>query len=205
MRINADRPGRVVIAHSSPLVVEGLASIATAAGFAVVDRCHDGEAARDAIRDHGPDIAVLGPRLGALELLRARRTKAAHRIVIVCDDLAPQPLLTAVEGGVDGLLLATAPAAHVGTCLTAVAAGRRWFDPAAATIVLDQVTSPPEPTLTRREREVAALVAAGKRNRTIADTLGISEGTVKMHLHNVYAKLGLESRTQLAMEVRAGA
>ncbi|MGI4880973.1 MAG: helix-turn-helix domain-containing protein, partial [Janthinobacterium lividum] len=63
----------------------------------------------------------------------------------------------------------------------------------------------PVPTLTRRERDVARLVAAGQRNRTIADALGISEGTVKMHLHNVYAKLGLESRTQLAMDVRANA
>lgn len=58
--------------------------------------------------------------------------------------------------------------------------------------------------LTARERDVARLVAAGQRNRTIAASLGIAEGTVKMHLHNVYAKLGLESRTQLAMATRAG-
>jgi DNA-binding CsgD family transcriptional regulator len=59
------------------------------------------------------------------------------------------------------------------------------------------------PGLTPRERDVARLVTAGQRNRAIAATLGISEGTVKMHLHNVYAKLGLESRTQLAMSTRA--
>lgn len=58
------------------------------------------------------------------------------------------------------------------------------------------------PSLTPRERDVARLVAAGQRNRTIATALGISEGTVKMHLHNVYAKLRLESRTQLAVSIR---
>ncbi len=63
--------------------------------------------------------------------------------------------------------------------------------------------APCRPALTPRERDVARLVAAGQRNRAIATTLGISEGTVKMHLHNVYAKLGLESRTQLAMSTRA--
>jgi DNA-binding NarL/FixJ family response regulator len=62
---------------------------------------------------------------------------------------------------------------------------------------------PCAPELTPRERDVARLVAAGQRNRLIAATLGISEGTVKMHLHNVYVKLGLESRTQLAMSARA--
>ena len=56
--------------------------------------------------------------------------------------------------------------------------------------------------LTRRERDVARLVATGQRNRAIASMLGIAEGTVKMHLHNIFAKLGLESRTQLAMDER---
>ncbi len=56
--------------------------------------------------------------------------------------------------------------------------------------------------LTPRERDIARLVAVGQRNRAIAAALGISEGTVKMHLHNVYAKLGLESRTQLAIAAK---
>ncbi len=61
------------------------------------------------------------------------------------------------------------------------------------------VAPPRGPALTPRERDIARLVAAGQRNRVIATGLGISEGTVKMHLHNVYTKLGLQSRTQLAM------
>ena len=71
---------------------------------------------------------------------------------------------------------------------------------AAAILAL---TGPAAAPLTPRERDVARLVAAGQRNRLIAATLGISEGTVKMHLHNVYVKLGLESRTQLAMSAGA--
>lgn len=73
----------------------------------------------------------------------------------------------------------------------------------AATIAALGIVPGAAPALTPRETDVARLVAAGQRNRTIAATLGISEGTVKMHLHNVYAKLGLESRTQLAMSVKA--
>lgn len=91
------------------------------------------------------------------------------------------PTRTIVIGGAGAITLAT-PVEQIAAAI----AGER--QPAAGT-----------PLLTPRERDVARLVAAGQRNRVIAATLGISEGTVKMHLHNVYVKLGLESRTQLAM------
>jgi DNA-binding NarL/FixJ family response regulator len=53
--------------------------------------------------------------------------------------------------------------------------------------------------LTPRENEVAALAAAGLQVREIADRLGIAEGTAKLHLHNIYAKLGIHSRVRLAL------
>jgi DNA-binding CsgD family transcriptional regulator len=64
---------------------------------------------------------------------------------------------------------------------------------------------PPCEPLTRRERELALLVATGQRNRSIGDRLGISEGTVKMHRHDIYAKLGIEIRTQRATDARVRA
>lgn len=57
-------------------------------------------------------------------------------------------------------------------------------------------------SLTQRERAVAGLVAQGKRNREIGDDLGISEGTVKIHLHRIYEKLGVGNRTELAVLAR---
>ena len=54
-------------------------------------------------------------------------------------------------------------------------------------------------SLTPRERAISGLVAQGKRNREIGDELGISEGTVKVHLHRIYEKLGVGNRTELAM------
>lgn len=53
--------------------------------------------------------------------------------------------------------------------------------------------------LTPRELELVRMVAAGKRNRTIAETLHITEGTVKVHLHNVYDKLGVDGRVELVL------
>ncbi len=95
------------------------------------------------------------------------------------------------DAAADGTNIAlTAPAEHIADQIAALAGDRR---------------PPTTLALTPRERDVARLVAGGQRNRAIAASLGISEGTVKMHLHNVYAKLGLESRTQLAMSVRSTA
>ncbi len=93
---------------------------------------------------------------------------------------------TLILGDAAGMIALTAPAERIAAAIAAAGG-----EPAGA--------SP----LTPRERDVARLIAAGQRNRAIAVALGISEGTVKMHLHNVYAKLGLESRTQLAMAAQA--
>ncbi len=88
-------------------------------------------------------------------------------------------------------------------CLASVNTGKSWLtrapSPKAASAANKAVLGA---RLTRRETEIARHVASGRRNRDIAEVLGISEGTVKMHLHNAYAKLGVESRTQLAMDAR---
>ena len=192
-----------LIAHPFPLVVEALAAMLESSGYSVT-RCPDNAAACAARRDRPAVIAIVAIGSDGVDLLRERR-RSGGKTIMLCDDLDAAPLLVAVELGIDGVLLATAPVSTVRACLDAVTDGRQWLDPAAAKRVLDRAARPSVPALTKRERDVAELVAAGKRNRTIADALGISEGTVKMHLHNVYAKLGLESRTQLAMDVRARA
>lgn len=186
-----------LVAHPFPLVVEALATMLEASGYSVTR-----SAEADIARDAALDLAIVAIDPEGLDQVRARR-RAGGRTIMLCDDLATAPLLAAIDL-VDGVLASTAPMAAVRACVETVVAGGQWLDPAAKAL-LDQGDAPPIPALTRRERDVAQLVAAGQRNRTIAGTLGISEGTVKMHLHNVYAKLGLESRTQLAMNVRARA
>ena len=201
---------QLLIAHPIPLVIEALSAIAVGLGFIVGARCSDGIDAREEMRARRFDLAIFGTSLGVIDgidLLRDRRA-ADIKTILICPTLDPKPLLAAVELGVDGLLIDNAPIDTIETCIGTVADGRQWLEPAAMKVVMDQVAARPTepvPTLTRRERDVAKLVAAGQRNRSIAETLGISEGTVKMHLHNVYAKLGLESRTQLAMDERARA
>ncbi|UAJ12246.1 response regulator transcription factor [Polymorphobacter megasporae] len=147
------------------------------------------------------DLAIVAVQLDGIAVLRTRRAAGIPTVVIV-DHPTIETLLAIVGLAAEGLVLMTSPAAAVADCLTVVASGKQWLDSEATRLIIDRVARPAPPILTRRERDVANLVAAGQRNRTIAERLSITEGTVKMHLHNVYGKLGIESRTQLAMELR---
>lgn len=191
-----------------PLLGSALGEMLRGNGF--VSEFHsDSSAARQSMLTQPPELAVLDFPEGSpcgLDLLRDARTAGIPtRLVLICNEADGDAPLDAVELGVDGLLLRSAPLDTVAHCITTVVRGEQWLDTRAMRAAYERMARRQSATptlLTRRERDVARLVAAGQRNRVIAEKLGISEGTVKMHLHNVYAKMGLESRTQLAMDVR---
>ena len=194
---NGHRKAR--IDYPVPLIAEALSALVTAAGYIVSTGPH--ASADLAIVDGGTlDIAAKRAATGVASSRMAATGSHVPRMIAVVDagDLAAHR--AAAARGASGVIAMTATIDDFRACIDAVAGGDRWHD---ATLAGTPDAGPPGPTLTPRERDVATLVAAGQRNRTIAAALGISEGTVKMHLHNVYAKLGLESRTQLAMDTRA--
>nr|WP_310524522.1 response regulator transcription factor [Polymorphobacter sp.] len=198
---------KLLLGDPQPLVAAGLASLLGAAGHHVAACVYTGAAAETAILSGGIDVAVIDidfadPSPSALvALLRQRRQRVP--IIVMAPDADHPALSHVIESGIDGLVLKSQAATGLDHCLTTVIAGSQWFDRRAMAHALDRAhIIGGAGRLTPRERDVAKLVATGQRNRSIADRLGISEGTVKMHLHNVYAKMGLESRTQLAMDGR---
>lgn len=213
MGMNGRGPVRRALAGSDvPLVADALVDLLRRAGLTIEAPHLVAAEARDALLDDAPHLALLdfgeGPP-SALDILRDIRSVATETRVIMFVDLDGIEPIDAIELGVDGLLPRDAPVAAVAECISRVANGEQWLDQRVMRIAHERLTqqqkSLASSLLTPRERDVARLVAMGQRNRGIANTLGISEGTVKMHLHNVYAKMGLESRTQLAMDVRLSA
>jgi len=198
----------IVVADDHPMLLDGIGGLLSAAGYDVKARCLDGQHALDAIRTGQPDLALLDvhmPHLSGLDLLRqARRDRWDTRIVILTASLDPQPIMEALHLRVDGLLLKGAGGDTLLKCLERVMEGEQWLDRDAMHQIVDQLGKPVERPLelTRRETEVARLVSFGSRNKEIARELDISEGTVKMHLHNLYEKLKVTSRTELAILVR---
>ncbi|KAB7648209.1 LuxR C-terminal-related transcriptional regulator [Polymorphobacter fuscus] len=203
----AETRTRLLVADHLPLVRAGLSALLAEQGHHVVAEAGDGMSVLTALGQWEIDVAMIAidlPDLDMPNLIAAVRDRGWALPIVVLAPTAQHPAIAAVlDRGAAGMVLKTESADALQQCVATVAAGGRWIDRSAAAEVAErgQVDSEAR-QLTRRERDVARLVATGQRNRAIAGTLGISEGTVKMHLHNVYAKLGLESRTQLAMDAR---
>lgn len=198
----------VVIADDHPLMLEAISGLLGGAGFQVVARGQDGAQACAAIVERQPDLALLDvnmPGRSGIDILRQARAEGwSTRILLLTAGLDPEPIMEALRLRVDGLVLKGAGGEIILRAAQSVLDGAQWIDREAMDQVaglIGQASEAPTP-LTPRETDVVRLVAQGRRNKEIARDLGISEGTVKMHLHNLYEKLSVSSRTELAMLAR---
>src|SRR5262249_14293149 len=113
-------------------------------------------------------------------------------------------LVTAAERGAKGLLLKETAESDLVNCVRAVAAGRHWLPASLLEGAKERergrkaISDRMARSLSQREREVMLLVAESLSNKEIGRRLGLSEGTVKIHLHNIYQKVGVTNRTALA-------
>src|SRR5215207_8789981 len=204
---------RVVLADDHPIVLRGLRAVLPAEpGIEIVAAAPDGATALAMIRAHEPSIAVLDinmPQLTGLEVLDALEAEGlSTRVVLLTGSASDEQIATAVERGAWGLLLKESALGTLITCLQAVASGQRWLPEELVASAVRRAAErrardvPLERVLTVREYEIARLIAQGLSNKHIARALIISEGTVKIHLHNMYEKLGSANRTSLAMLVQ---
>jgi len=151
-----------------------------------------------------PDLLLLDvhmPDGSGLDVLRKLSTARSRPLVILLTaGMDEAQLLTAAEIEPQGMVLKTSDPSLLLECMDAVVAGERWIDPEIAERTRQaQARAASAPPLTRRERELVELVRQGLRNRDIAAQLGVTEGTVKVYLHAIFDKLGVDNRTELAM------
>lgn len=196
---------RIVLADDHALVLEGLRALLSAEpDMHVIATATDGERLLEAVRRFRPDVVVMDiqmPFMSGLTCLERIRAEGLPVRVLVLSAFADaHSLRAAVEGGADGFSLKTdAPRATV-TAIRQVATGqlvfpqaaRRWLRSPAAALSADPTA------LTDREEGVLAFVAEGRSNADIATAMNLSESTVKFHLRNLFAKLGVTNRTEAA-------
>lgn len=204
MRRPLPRQIKVVVADDHPLVLRGMATLlAGQPGFSLVATCADGQAAIAAIEEWRPDLACVDlamPGATGLDVIDFVRKKALPtRVILIAGVLTRENCSRARLGGAYGLVSKTSPAEDLLACIKKVAAGEKWF--ADVTVGADGAEQPAAATLaqlTDRERQIAQLVVEAKSNKEIAKRLKLTDGTVKVHLHNIYRKLGVSSRMALA-------
>ncbi|MFD3661126.1 response regulator [Streptomyces sp. NPDC058659] len=202
---------RVVVADDQELVRSGFAMILDAQpDIEVVAEAGDGAEAVDAVRRHRPDVALLDIRMPRTDGIEACRTISAEsdcRTVILTTFDTDAYVYEALHAGASGFLLKDVRRDDLVHAVRVVAAGDSLLAPSVARRLVEQYTAGgprrtaagPDPrldVLTGRERETLLLLARGLSNAEIAAELVVSDHTVKTHVGNVLAKLGLRDRIQ---------
>jgi two-component system NarL family response regulator len=198
---------RVLIADDHPIARSGVAQILNEErGISVVAQATDGAEAVELFARFNPDVALVDLRMPKLEgvqvveHIRASCPEAAIIILTTYD--TDNDIEMALRAGAKAYLVKDVSPQDLIACVRAVHAGRTWVSPTVAAKLVAQVTNV---RLTTRELAVLRLLAAGKSNREIADELGISDGTVKIHVTHLFTKLEVTSRTEaIATAARRG-
>ena len=201
----------ILIADDHPLMLSGIESVLSGSRYTLVAKLRDGALVLDAIATHQPEILVLDvkmPGKSGLEILRALRMGGDGRpVVLLTASLEDGELMQAVSLAANGIVFKEGAESLIVTCLDVVRGGGTWMDESTRQRVADLARSgtpsPLKSLLTAREMRIADLVSRGMRNREIGHELGMTEGTVKVSLHRIYDKLGIENRVELATLSRA--
>jgi DNA-binding NarL/FixJ family response regulator len=199
---------RLVLADDHPLILSGLTTLFQfEPDLEVLASCADGARALEEVRLRRPDVAVLDIRMPGVSGINVARKiieeKLPTRVVLLTAALEDQELLDVVLLGIQGVVLKEMAPQFLVQCIRKVHSGEQWLERRSAKNALDKLlkreagAKEVATLLTAREIELVKMVAVGLRNKEIAQRLFITEGTVKVHLHNIYQKVDVEGRMGL--------
>jgi len=201
------RPITVLCVDDHRIVREGLRMIIDSEpDMTVIDSAADGREAVARYRQHTPDITLMDlqlPEMGGVEAIRAIRHLDGHaRIIVLTMYKGDEDIHRAMDAGARTYLLKDTLADDLPRIVREVHAGRRMLSPDVLARLEERAASP---TLTPREIEVMRLVASGRRDKEIAVALSISSQTARVHMKNIFAKLGVSDRTEaMSVAIRRG-
>ncbi|KPL68249.1 LuxR family transcriptional regulator [Erythrobacter sp. SG61-1L] len=200
---------RIVLADDHPFLRAGVEEVLRGCGIEIAASVNDGAAALEAVEKENPDVVILDvrmPGMGGVAVLETLRARGDERpVILLTAELTDASLLSAVKARVDGIVFKDGAESSLSDAIKAVLAGTRYIDQPLIERALDLAIEPPQQArlarLSPREQQIAEAVSAGRRNRDIAEEIGTTEGSVKVYLHRIYEKLGVGSRTELAVLV----
>ncbi|HKB83691.1 MAG TPA: response regulator transcription factor [Burkholderiales bacterium] len=198
---------RVLIAEDQSLVRRGLAAIINMEeGVTVVGEAGDGEEAIVLWRRLRPDVVLMDlrmPRLEGVEAIKRIRAEDPKAGIIVLTTFDhDEDIYAGLRAGAQAYLLKDVQPEELFGCIRAVHAGEAYLQPKLAAKLVQRVQ---EQQLTEREEQILKLLAEGKSNRAIGQSLHISESTVKSHLKSLFVKLDATSRAEaIALAARRG-
>jgi two-component system nitrate/nitrite response regulator NarL len=212
-------PIRVLIADGHPIVLEGLRTVlGHQPTLQVVGEAADGMEAIEKTVSLDPDVVLMElklPRVDGLTVLRSIQARAGRsKVILFSSSENKEEFVEAMKLGCSGILSKDSSITLIEKSILKVFAGEIWLDSNTTAAVIRQFASPTDfpavhagngkttrerAQLSQREREIIILIAQGYKNKEIAEKMFITEQTVKNHLHNVFDKLGVSDRLELAL------
>jgi NarL family two-component system response regulator LiaR len=196
---------RILVVDDHSVVRQGLRMfLRLEPDFEIVAEAEDGAQAVELARQFEPDIVLMDLLMPVMDGIKAtaaiRSASPETEVIALTSVLEDAAVVDAVRAGAIGYLLKDAQADELCRAIRAAAAGQVQLSPRAAERLVREVRASTSPeALTEREIEVLRLLADGQSNKEIARSLSIGEKTVKTHVSNILAKLGVYSRTQAAL------
>ena len=195
----------VFACEAQPVAIEGLRRVLSDCDDLVltgsVSKITD---AVEAISSLRPDVALVDLSAGlapAIRLVTSVKTASIPtHVVLWVVDLPEMEAFRALQMGVRGILRKTLPVTKLVECLREVGSGKIWMDDSEH--VAQFIQRKEASRLTPREKEVVRLICQGMKNKQIAESLHITQGTVKVHLMHIFEKTGLKDRLALAVHGR---
>ena len=208
---------RIVLADDHPIVRDGLKKLLQLEeDFEDVGEAGDGREVLERVRELDPDVLLLDlrmPNLDGLSALQAlQQTNKRTRVIVLTASEDKNEFVQAMKMGCSGIVLKQTAPDLIVKSIRKVHSGEIWLDSNTTAAVMRQFSTGLEGSggqpgskgrerspLSAREREIVALVAQGYKNKEMAEKMFISEQTVKNHLHNIFDKLGVSDRLELAL------
>ncbi len=207
---------RIVIADDHPIVRDGLKRLLKLEeDFEVVAEASDGREVLDRVQELDPDVLLLDLRMPNLDGLSAlqvlQQSNKRTKVIVLTASEDKNEFVQAMKLGCSGIVLKQTAPDLIVKSIRKVHSGEIWLDSHTTAAVMRQFAAPGESgpgqstksrersPLSQREREIVQLVAQGFKNKEMAEKMFISEQTVKNHLHNIFDKLGVSDRLELAL------
>ena len=206
---------KILIADDHPIVRDGLRKLLSLEDdIEVVGEASDGREVLDRVQEVTPDVVLLDlrmPNLDGLSTLQAmQQINKAVKVIVLTASEDKNEFVQAMKLGCSGIVLKQTAPELIVKSIRKVYGGEIWLDSHTTAAVMRQFAVPGElgpgtgksrerSPLSQREREIVQLVAQGYKNKEMAEKMFISEQTVKNHLHNIFDKLGVSDRLELAL------
>lgn len=211
IRSKEEKKIRILIADDHPIFRDGLKKLlGLEDDFQVIGEAQNGQQTVELVQKLQPDILLLDlkmPGMNGLAALEQMQNKLKNtRVIILTASEQEQEVVQAIRLGTAGVVPKHSATEILIKSIRKVASGEVWLDNRMTAALVREFSEPvppareqPKSLLSAREREIVGLVCQGYRNKEIAEKMFISEQTVKNHLHNIFDKLGVSDRLELAL------